>query len=141
MSFRRTKSAIHSLNRETSILISGVLEIADTKVKSFVVIHRTSTQHFAIFYPIQYQAFCNQVISTINLKSFQAKQLSKDRIVIRSRKDVDRMALTLKVVNLRENSVERWLDAFTYKSTKFINYDQDEFNWLLLPPVLENSNE
>lgn len=134
MTFRRS-------TQDKSILISGILEMINTKVKSLVVIHRTSTQHFAIFYPFRYLPESGQIISTINLKSFQAKQISKDRIIIKSEKDMDGLILCLKIVNLQENSIERWLDAFTHKSTKLIKNKLNQFKYTNLATLVENLEE
>lgn len=92
------------INKDESILISGVLETVNKKNpkmshKLFVVVHQTTTEHFAVLYPLRLLACARKAIATINLKSSSVSKAENNLLVIRPRKDFDGVSLMLRVVD------------------------------------------
>lgn len=82
-----------------SVLLTGYLEVLSYKghPRVQIVVHRTTTEHFAIFYPISLTACNMKPLATINLKTCIVKKIDQDVFSIRPRKDIDGVSITLKV--------------------------------------------
>uniref|UniRef100_T1KC37 PH domain-containing protein n=1 Tax=Tetranychus urticae TaxID=32264 RepID=T1KC37_TETUR len=100
---------------EETIVHSGIVELASVKgsPKVFVVIHRTSTEHFVVFYPLRLIASARKPISTINLRSSLVSCPEIGLITIRPRKDIDGASITLRINPITTENINKWLSALS----------------------------
>lgn len=96
---------------DESITMSGILEVVSHKgnPRVLVVVHRTTTEHFAVIYPIRLVACARKALSTINLKSSVAKKVDQNLIHIRPRKDIDGVSITLRVIDPTNRTCDDWI--------------------------------
>lgn len=106
---------------DESIIVSGHLEVLSYKGHPRVqlVVHRTTTEHFAIFYPISLTACNMKPLATINLKTCLVKKIDSDVFYIRPRKDIDGVSITLRVPKSSSVDCDDWLSALTDDSPNF----------------------
>ncbi|GFU03810.1 uncharacterized protein NPIL_394711 [Nephila pilipes] len=107
----------------------------------FVRVYRTSSEHFAVLYPVRAIVTACRPLASLNLKSCTVKQLPNFEFRV-SPKSCEGMSLTFKgTETTNEVQIAEWLQAFSEVQDSSLRRKKVSDHRLPLPVLVENEED
>ncbi|GFQ65320.1 uncharacterized protein TNCT_172071 [Trichonephila clavata] len=107
----------------------------------FVRVYRTSSEHFAVLYPVRAIITACRPLASLNLKSCTVKQLPNFEFRV-SPKSCEGMSLTFKgTETTNEVQIAEWLQAFSEVQDSSLRRKKVSDHRLPLPVLVENEED